>query len=177
MPEFMSVFFKKIIILTLASFLFFVLGCHGQVPKNAKQIDMKPKLNKSDNEWEKILTPKQFYILRKKGTDLPGTGAYTYHFEQGIYKCAACGAPLFKSNRKYESNCGWPSFDDAIPGAIIQQPDYSHNMIRTEIICANCGGHLGHIFDDGPRETTGKRYCVNSTSLNFVKKKPSQPEQ
>ncbi len=131
---------------------------------------MKLKINKPDTEWEKILTPQQFHILRKKGTDLPGTGQYTYHFDKGIYKCAACGAPLFKSDNKYESHCGWPSFDDAIEGAIIMQPDYSHNMIRTEIICANCGGHLGHIFDDGPQETTGKRYCVNSTSLNFEKK-------
>jgi len=140
----------------------------GKVSKPKKT--MKPKINKPDSEWEKVLTPQQFYILRKKGTDLPGTGKYTYHFEDGVYKCAACGAPLFKSNNKFESHCGWPSFDDAISGAIIMQPDYSHNMIRTEIICANCGGHLGHIFDDGPQETTGKRYCVNSTSLNFVKK-------
>jgi peptide-methionine (R)-S-oxide reductase len=144
----------------------------GQDTKNLSKSKktMKPKINKPDSEWEKVLTPQQFYILRKKGTDLPGTGKYTYHFEDGIYKCAACGAPLFKSNNKYESHCGWPSFDDAIPGAVIMQPDYSHNMIRTEIICANCGGHLGHIFDDGPQETTGKRYCVNSSSLNFVKK-------
>ena len=126
-----------------------------------------PKINKSEQEWEKVLTPQQFYILRKKGTDLPGTGKYTYHFEEGVYKCAACGAPLFRSDNKYESHCGWPSFDDAIEGAVIMQPDYSHNMIRTEILCANCGGHLGHIFDDGPVETTGKRYCVNSTSLKF----------
>ncbi len=138
--------------------------------KTQKTIKMSPKIEKSDSEWEKVLTPKQFHILRKKGTDLPGTGAYTYHFEEGIYKCAACGAVLFKSDNKYESHCGWPSFDDAIEDAIIMRPDYSHHMIRTEIICANCGGHLGHIFDDGPQETTGKRYCVNSTSLDFVKK-------
>ena len=129
---------------------------------------MNLKINKPDTEWQEILTPQQFYILRRKGTDLPGTGQYTYHFEKGIYKCAACGAPLFKSANKYESHCGWSSFDDAIQGAVIMQPDYSHNMIRTEILCANCGGHLGHIFDDGPQETTGKRYCVNSTSLNFT---------
>jgi len=148
-----------------------VSACGQAAEKESKsKKTMKPKINKPDSEWEKELTPQQFYILRKKGTDLPGTGKYTYHFEDGVYKCAACGASLFKSNNKYESHCGWPSFDDAIPGAVIMQPDYSHNMIRTEIICANCGGHLGHIFDDGPQETTGKRYCVNSTSLNFVKK-------
>ena len=132
---------------------------------------MKQKINKPETEWEKILTPQQFHILRKKGTDLPGTGEYTYNFEAGMYKCAACGAPLFESDNKYESHCGWPSFDDAIEGAIIMQPDYSNNKIRTEILCANCGGHLGHIFDDGPKETTGKRYCVNSTSLGFKAKK------
>jgi peptide-methionine (R)-S-oxide reductase len=155
----------KIIILSF----FFALNVCAQ-PTQPKKQTMAPKINKSESEWEKELTSQQFYILRKKGTDLPGTGQYTYHFDKGVYKCAACGAPLFKSDNKYESHCGWPSFDDAIPGAIIMQPDYSHNMIRTEILCANCGGHLGHIFDDGPQETTGKRYCVNSTSLNFVKK-------
>ena len=135
-----------------------------------KKKPMKPKIDKPDSEWEKVLTPQQFYILRKKGTDLPGTGKYTYHFDKGIYRCAGCGAPLFKSDNKFESDCGWPSFDNAIEGAIIYQPDYSHNMVRTEIICANCGGHLGHIFDDGPQETTGKRYCVNSTSIEFDSK-------
>ena len=152
--------------------LLFLFACQTK-PMSDKQKPMKPKINKPDTEWEKILTPQQFHILRRKGTDLPGTGKYTYHFEDGIYKCAACGAPLFKSGNKYESHCGWPSFDDALPGAIIMQPDYSHNMIRTEILCANCGGHLGHIFDDGPQETTGKRYCVNSTALNFTK--PNNP--
>ncbi len=151
--------------------IFFFINCsHSQNSKIIMQ-EKKPKIQKKDEEWEKILTPQQFYILRKKGTDLPGTGKYTYHFEDGIYRCAGCGAPLFYSENKYESNCGWPSFDNAIEGAIIFQPDYSHNMVRTEIICANCGGHLGHIFDDGPTETTGKRYCVNSTSIEFEPKK------
>ncbi len=130
---------------------------------------MKKKI-KSEDEWEKILTPQQFHILRKKGTDLPETGEYTYHFDKGTYKCIGCGAELFKSDNKYESYCGWPSFDDALPNAVIFRPDYSHGRVRTEIICANCEGHLGHIFDDGPQKTTGKRYCVNSTSLNFEKK-------
>ncbi len=153
--------------------ILFFAGCanstHNTKAGKTKSNLMKPKVNKPEEEWEKILTPQQFYILRKKGTDLPGTGAYTYHFEQGVYKCAGCGASLFYSDNKYESHCGWPSFDNAIEGAVVMQPDYSHNMIRTEILCANCGGHLGHIFDDGPVETTGKRYCVNSTSLSFEK--------
>ncbi len=160
---------KFIIIISLTLFM----GCQNTKNMNKKQPKKQPdiKIKKTDEEWEKILTPQQFYILRKKGTDLPGTGKYTYHFDDGVYRCAACGAQLFKSDNKYESHCGWPSFDDAIEGAIIFQPDYSHNMIRTEIICANCGGHLGHIFDDGPQETTGKRYCVNSTSIEFEPKK------
>jgi len=158
-------------IITISLILF--ISCQNTKNMSKKQPEEKPeiKINKTDEEWEKILTPQQFYILRKKGTDLPGTGKYTYHFDDGVYRCAACGAQLFKSDNKYESHCGWPSFDDAIEGAIIFQPDYSHNMIRTEIICANCGGHLGHIFDDGPKETTGKRYCVNSTSIEFEPKK------
>jgi peptide-methionine (R)-S-oxide reductase len=152
-------------------FLIIFVSCSSNLQNKQKNPseNMKTKINKTEQEWEEVLTPQQFYILRKKGTDLPGTGKYTYHFEQGIYRCAACGAPLFTSDTKYESHCGWPSFDNAIQGAIITQPDYSHNMIRTEILCANCGGHLGHIFDDGPVETTGKRYCVNSTSLQFEK--------
>ncbi len=165
---------QVVYIIFFTGLLFIFRACkNSQNIKKSKvsNQNMKPKINKSEEEWEKILTPQQFYILRKKGTDLPGTGKYTYHFEDGIYRCAACGAPLFKSGNKYESDCGWPSFDNAIEGAIIFQPDYSHNMVRTEIICANCGGHLGHIFDDGPRETTGKRYCVNSTSIEFEPQK------
>ena len=100
---------------------------------------------------------------------MPGNGGYTKHFEKGTYHCAACDAQLFESGTKYESHCGWPSFDDAIDGAVEYSLDKSHGMIRTEITCTKCGGHLGHVFDDGPRDTTGKRYCVNTTSLRFVK--------
>jgi len=161
---------NKFLLFLSIIFSFNACSQESNVKKPQKPTNMTSKINKSDSEWEKILTPQQFHILRKKGTDLPETGAYTYHFDSGVYKCAACGAVLFKSDNKYESHCGWPSFDNAVKGAIITQADYTHNMIRTEIVCANCGGHLGHIFDDGPQETTGKRYCVNSTSLNFIKK-------
>ncbi len=129
----------------------------------------KKSIPQTEDEWREHLTPQQFYVLREKDTDLPYTGKYTMHFEKGTYYCAGCGAPLFKSERKYESHCGWPSFDDAIEGAVQYLPDYSHNMIRTEIVCARCGGHLGHVFEDGPLNTTGKRYCVNSTSITFKK--------
>ena len=126
---------------------------------------------KTEEEWKAILTPEQYYVLREKGTDRPGDYGYTNHFEKGTYYCAACNAQLFKSDSKYESHCGWPSFDDAIDGAVKFTSDNSHGMVRTEITCINCGGHLGHIFDDGPRETTGKRYCVNTTSIRFEKSK------
>lgn len=131
--------------------------------------EMIKKVTKTEEEWKKTLTPQQYYILRQKGTDAPSEGGYTTHFEKGTYHCAACNSQLFKSNSKFESHCGWPSFDDAIEGTVKYVSDKTHGMIRTEIICASCGGHLGHIFNDGPKETTGKRYCVNTTSIKFVK--------
>lgn len=130
---------------------------------------MDKKANKTEAEWKAILTPQQYYVLREKGTDRPGDTGYTKHFEKGTYHCAACNTQLFASNTKYESHCGWPSFDDAIKGSVTFTPDTSHGMVRTEITCTNCGGHLGHIFDDGPKDTTGKRYCVNTTSIRFEK--------
>jgi peptide-methionine (R)-S-oxide reductase len=130
---------------------------------------MIKKIDKTEEQWEKELTEQEYYVLREKGTDRPSEGGLTSHFEKGTYHCAACNLQLFKSNSKYESHCGWPSFDDAIEGTVNYVRDTSLGMIRTEIICAACDGHLGHIFDDGPKETTGKRYCVNTTSIKFVK--------
>lgn len=135
----------------------------------AQNDGLQKKVSKSDAEWKQILTPEQYYILREKGTDRPGDDGYTKHFEKGTYHCAACDAQLFASDSKYESHCGWPSFDDALEGAVSFYKDTSHGMIRIEITCSSCDGHLGHIFDDGPKETTGKRYCVNTTSLKFKK--------
>ncbi|MCK5638004.1 MAG: peptide-methionine (R)-S-oxide reductase MsrB [Flavobacteriaceae bacterium] len=132
---------------------------------------MDKKNTKTDAEWKQILSSEQYHILREKGTDRPGDYGYTNHFEKGTYFCAACDAQLFKSDSKFDSHCGWPSFDDAIKGAVDYKKDISHGMIRTEITCTNCDGHLGHIFDDGPKETTGKRYCVNTTSIRFEKSK------
>ena len=140
-----------------------------QVSPAQEKSSMDKKITKTESEWKEVLTPKQYYILRQKGTDMPGEGGYTNHFEKGTYHCAACDAQLFESGTKYESHCGWPSFDDAIDGAVEYSVDKTHGMIRTEITCSRCGGHLGHVFDDGPRDTTGKRYCVNTTSLRFVK--------
>jgi len=118
----------------------------------------------------KNLTPEQQQVLFEKATEAPFSGALLYNTEQGEYSCANCGAVLFSSERKYDSDCGWPSFDEAIDGAVAYSEDTSHGMIRTEITCANCGGHLGHVFPDGPKETTGQRYCVNSLSLAFKQK-------
>ena len=132
---------------------------------------MTKKTIKTEEEWKKILTPEQYYILREKGTDRPSEDGYTSLFEKGTYHCAACDQQLFESNSKFQSHCGWPSFDDAIKGTVNFVLDKSLGMIRTEIICAACEGHLGHIFNDGPKETTGQRYCVNTTSIKFIKGK------
>lgn len=129
------------------------------------------RIIKTEAEWKKVLTPQQFKILREKGTDYPSEDGYTLHFEKGTYICAACGLQLFKSGSKFKSDCGWPSFDDAIKGTVTFVLDKSHGMIRTEIVCTACNGHLGHVFNDGPKETTGMRYCVNTTSITFVKEK------
>ena len=123
-------------------------------------------ITKSEQEWRKELTEEQYRILRKKGTEMPYTGKYNLHFENGAYACAACHQQLFESDSKFESNCGWPSFDEAIPGSVTNILDKSHGMIRTEVVCSNCGGHLGHVFNDGPTET-GTRFCINSASVDF----------
>ena len=163
---------------TIVSFiLLLAMACQSQVQQTDKSNntkDMSYKIQKTDTEWRSELSPAQFNILREKGTERPGTGAYNLHYKKGTYTCAGCGTPLFESNNKYESHCGWPSFDEAIEGKIRYQKDTSLGRTRTEILCANCGGHLGHIFDDGPRETTGKRYCVNSLSLDFTKEEDTK---
>lgn len=124
-------------------------------------------MNLTEEQWKERLTPEQYYILRGKGTEQPFTGKFVFTKDKGTYKCGGCGTPLFTDDMKFDSHCGWPSFDrEIVGGKIIQTEDNSHGMHRTEITCAKCGGHLGHIFDDGPT-ATGKRYCVNSGSLSF----------
>jgi peptide-methionine (R)-S-oxide reductase len=130
-------------------------------------MDQKYGIKKTEEEWQQSLSPEEYYVLRQKGTERPFTGQYNLHFENGDYHCKACHAKLFESEHKFESGCGWPSFDQAVEGAIEYIRDTSHGMIRTETICANCGGHLGHVFNDGPQETTGQRYCINSVSIGF----------
>ncbi len=126
----------------------------------------KYSVEKSEQEWKEQLSEEQYKILRKKGTEAPHIGKYNLHFEDGKYKCAGCGNVLFESEAKFKSNCGWPSFDQSIEGSIEYVKDTTFGMIRTEILCSNCGGHIGHVFDDGPTET-GQRYCVNSASIEF----------
>ncbi|WP_428225681.1 peptide-methionine (R)-S-oxide reductase MsrB [Flavobacterium sp.] len=127
---------------------------------------MDYKIQKSEEEWKAQLGAERFHILREKGTEYAFTGKYNLHFEKGTYICGGCGTPLFDSDAKFESHCGWPSFDDAISGTVEYQKDTSHGMLRTEILCASCGGHLGHVFDDGPTQTK-QRFCVNSLSIDF----------
>lgn len=127
-------------------------------------------IQKSEEEWERELSPAQFDILRRKGTERAGTGKYLHNKETGIYNCAGCGNPVFKSNTKYDSGSGWPSFTEPFSEEAVKvQPDTSHGMVREEIVCANCGGHLGHRFPDGPRDKGGERYCINSLSMDFNK--------
>lgn len=129
----------------------------------------KYNVERPEAEWKEKLSEEQYRVLREKGTEAPHSGKYNLHFDEGGgYKCAACDAKLFESDNKFKSNCGWPSFDDAIEGTIEYVQDKTFGMIRTEILCANCGSHLGHVFDDGPTET-GQRYCVNSASIEFEK--------
>ena len=120
----------------------------------------------SEDYWKEKLSEEEFYVLRQKGTERPHSGIYNIHSKKGSYTCKGCDTALFDSSQKFDAHCGWPSFDKALEGRIKYIEDKSHGMIRTEIVCANCNSHLGHVFDDGQTDT-GIRYCVNSISLNF----------
>ena len=142
--------------------------CNSQSKQAVKEVS---QVKKTDAEWRSVLTPAQYEVLREKGTERPFTGAYVDNFEKGVYVCAACENLLFHSDAKFHSDCGWPSFDKAVPGSVVYTDDSSFGMTRTEVTCADCGGHLGHVFDDGPEETTGKRFCTNSVSVKFIPEK------
>jgi peptide-methionine (R)-S-oxide reductase len=133
--------------------------------------DVIEKIEKTDAEWRKLLTPEQYQVLRKAGTERAFTGKTWNNHEKGVYRCAGCGLPLFSSATKFESGTGWPSFWQPIdPSHVDEHSDWSFGMRRTEVLCARCGGHLGHVFDDGPKPT-GQRYCMNSAALDFVPEK------
>lgn len=134
--------------------------------------------NRSEEQWRTVLNPEQFRILREKGTERPGTGEYDSHYpSKGVYNCAGCDAPLYTADHKFKSGCGWPAYFDSIPGAVKRNVDNTFGMKRTEIVCSNCGGHLGHVFEgEGFPTPTDERHCVNSISLRFSEDADTKPK-
>jgi peptide-methionine (R)-S-oxide reductase len=143
-----------------------LLSCQSNAQKN----NTEAEIQKTASEWKKELTPTEYYVLRESGTERAFSGKYNKLNKNGVYHCKGCDTPLFKSEHKFDSGTGWPSFDTAIKGNVAYDTDKNLGYTRSEIHCKVCNGHLGHVFNDGPRKTTGKRYCVNSVSLNFHSK-------
>ena len=151
--------------------LFFItvllIGCNGVSQEKKSKEDKSYEVKKTDQQWREELPKMSYMVLRKAATEYPFTGKYNNHKAKGTYNCAGCNTPLYKSENKYDSKCGWPSFDRALETNIEYDVDYKLGYARTELKCNKCGGHLGHVFNDGPKETTGKRHCINSAALNF----------
>lgn len=165
---------SKLLLLVVGMLFISTIGaCQSGSKERANpkaKASMHYKLNKTEEEWRKQLTPEEYKVLRQKGTERAFTGEFNDFKEKGIFTCAACGQELFSSETKFESGTGWPSFYKPISKeAVAEETDRAYGMLRTEVLCSNCGGHLGHVFPDGPKPT-GLRYCLNSVSLDFVKK-------
>ena len=157
---------NKLILIVFTSLLF---SCSTSAQKKENQKEFP--VSKSDAEWKKELSEKQYYVLREAGTESPFSSPLNKNHEKGTYHCAACNTPLFKSEHKFDSGTGWPSFDREIKGNVAYGKDSNLGFSRDEEHCATCGGHLGHVFNDGPRETTGMRHCINGLALKFVPSK------
>lgn len=159
---------KKLILLM---FLSICIGCNGNAQKNkekAKKSTQKFEVNKTDAEWKKELSDAEYQVLRKGATEKPFSSELLNIHESGTFVCAACGKELYRSENKFDSGTGWPSFDRAIKGGVAYGSDTKLGFERDEVHCARCGGHLGHVFNDGPKETTGKRHCINGVAMHFI---------
>lgn len=149
-----------------------IISCTGNAQKKESVKEKKVyAVSKTDKEWKEILTSEQYYILRKAGTERPYSSPLNKVYASGTFHCAACNTPLYESKHKFDSGTGWPSFDRGVKGNIETDTDYKIGYARTELLCGTCGGHLGHVFNDGPRETTGMRHCINGDALVFKPKK------
>lgn len=153
-------------------FLFImVISCSGNAQETKKEAVKSFKIQKTDTEWKKLLSPQQYYVLREAGTEKPFSSPLNKNYKKGTFVCAACKTPLYRSEHKFDSGTGWPSFDRPIEGNVALDVDYKIGYARTELKCNSCGGHLGHSFNDGPKKTTGKRHCINGVALEFIEKK------
>ena len=150
-------------------FVVVMIGFYGCAQKHSSE-KHSFSVVKNEAQWKAQLSPMAYYVLRQAGTERAFSGTYDKHYKKGTYHCGGCSQPLYKSEHKYDSGSGWPSFDRAIKDAIIFDVDYKIGYARTELLCSQCGGHLGHMFSDGPKNTTGKRHCINSAALNFIAK-------
>ena len=150
--------------------LFVMISCVGNAQKKSEE-NKDYKVSKTDAEWKKQLSPMAYYVLREAGTEKPFSSDLNNVKKKGTFVCAACKTPLYKTKHKFDSGTGWPSFDRAVKGNVELDVDYKIGYARTELKCNTCGGHLGHSFDDGPKETTGKRHCINGAALKFIPEK------
>lgn len=148
-----------------------MISCTGTAQKEVKKEKKEYAVAKTNKEWKEILTNEQYYILRQAGTERPFSSPLNKIYASGTFSCAGCNTPLYESEHKFDSGTGWPSFDRAVKGNVSVDTDYKLGYARTELVCNTCGGHLGHVFNDGPRETTGKRHCINGDALVFESKK------